>query len=70
MGKLYITGNIVDILRNTLHRLEETATFEQGDPAVIQLKRHIVQSIAELEVMKEAQPRSEPEKREPALRAR
>ncbi len=60
MQQPYITGSLIDILRNTLLRLEETATIQQDDPAVIQLKRHIIQSIAELEVLKDSQPRSEP----------
>jgi hypothetical protein len=49
------TGGIVDILRNTLQRLEETKDFRQDDSAVMELKRHIVRSIAELEVMKGSQ---------------
>lgn len=60
MQQPYITGSLIDILRNTLLRLEETATIQQDDPAVIQLKRHIIQSIAELEVLKDSLPRSEP----------
>jgi hypothetical protein len=48
------TGGIVEILRNTLYHLEETKDFQQDDPAVIELKRHIVRSIAELEVIKSA----------------
>ncbi len=47
-------GNIIDILRNTLRRLEQAEDFRQEDHAVIELKRHIIQSIAELEVMKSA----------------
>jgi hypothetical protein len=46
--------SIVDILRNTLRRLEQSHDFRQDDSAVIELKRHIVQSIAELEVMHSA----------------
>jgi hypothetical protein len=45
-------GTIIDILRNTLQRLEQEDDFHQDDPAVVELKRHIVQSIAELGVMK------------------
>jgi len=46
--------SIIDILRNTLRRLEKLEGFRQEDAAVIELKRHIVQSIAELEVSKSA----------------
>jgi hypothetical protein len=49
MGPLYISS-IEEILRNTLRRLEESPDFRQDDPAVAELKKHIVRSIAELEV--------------------
>jgi hypothetical protein len=49
MGPLYIRS-IEEILRNTLRRLEESPDFRREDPAVIELKKHIVRSIAELEV--------------------
>ena len=45
---------IVGILRSTLRQLERELDFRQDDPAVIQLKKHIVQSIAELEVNRES----------------
>jgi len=35
---------------------------------VVQLKKHIVQSIAEMEVLKDTQPRSQAEAPEPVLR--
>ena len=44
------TRSLVDILRSTLQRLEETADLEQDDLAVIELKKHIVRAIAELEI--------------------
>jgi hypothetical protein len=53
--------SILDILRNTLFRLEETPEFHRDDPAVIELKRHIVRSISELEVLKGSQSRTESE---------
>ena len=52
--------SIIDILRNTLHRLEQSEDFRQEDPAVIELKRHIIQSIAEFEIMRTPQEDSEP----------
>lgn len=48
------TRSVADILRSTLLRLEQTPEFRQDDPAVIELKRHIVRSIAELEIAKSA----------------
>ncbi len=54
-------GNIIDILRNTLRRLEQSEDFSQNDRAVMELKRHIVQSIAELEVVKSAHSEAETE---------
>jgi hypothetical protein len=48
--------NIIEILRNTLGRLEKDADFRQDDPAVVQLKRHILQSLAEFESQKDSQP--------------
>jgi hypothetical protein len=52
---------ILDILRNTLFRLEQTPEFRGDDPAVIELKRHIVRSISEMEVIRASQFRPEPE---------
>jgi hypothetical protein len=54
-------GSVIDILRNTLRRLGQSAEFQQDDPAVSELKRHIVQSIAELEIIKSAEADQEPE---------
>jgi hypothetical protein len=47
--------NIIEILRSTLRRLEQDTEFPQDDPAVAQLKRHILQSLAELESQKAPQ---------------
>ncbi|HUB52900.1 MAG TPA: hypothetical protein VL986_12160 [Terracidiphilus sp.] len=52
---------ILDILRSTLFRLQQTEEFKQDDPAVNELKRHIVRSISELEVLKSSSSRTEPE---------
>jgi len=49
------TRSLADILRSTLQKLEQTPDFRQEDPAVIELKRHIVRAIAELEISKSAQ---------------
>ncbi len=49
------TRSLADILRSTLHKLEQTPDFRQEDPAVIELKRHIVRAIAELEISKSVQ---------------
>ncbi|MGD0156905.1 MAG: hypothetical protein ABSB50_12475 [Terracidiphilus sp.] len=58
MDHLY-SRNIIEILRSTLRRLEQDADFRQDDPAVVQLKRHILQSLAEFELQKASQPRLE-----------
>lgn len=55
MGHPY-SRNIIEILRSTLRRLEEDADFPQDDPAVLNLKSHILQSLAELEAQKATQP--------------
>jgi len=48
--------NIVEILRSTLRHLDQDADFPQDDPAVVHLKRHILQSLAEFELQKASQP--------------
>ena len=52
---------VIEILRSTLSRLETDSDFRQDDPAVVQLKRHILQSLAEFETQKAAEPLSEPQ---------
>jgi hypothetical protein len=53
--------SIIDILRSTLNRLDKDSGFRQDDPAVVQLKRHILQSLAEFESQKTIEPALEPE---------
>lgn len=48
------TRSLTEILRSTLQKLEESPDFRQDDPAVIELKKHIVRTIAELEIAKAA----------------
>jgi hypothetical protein len=48
--------SIIDILRSTLSRLEMDSDFRQDDPAVVQLKRHVIQSLAEFESQKNPRP--------------
>jgi hypothetical protein len=48
--------SIIDILRSTLTRLEKDSDFRQDDPAVVQLKRHVIQSLAEFESQKNPHP--------------
>lgn len=55
MGHSY-SRNIIEILRSTLRHLEQDTDFHQDDPAVVQLKRHILQSLAEFESQKSSQP--------------
>jgi hypothetical protein len=58
---------ILDILRSTLLRLQHTEEFQQDDLAVVELKRHIVRSISELEVLKASQIQSSKIQIEPEL---
>jgi len=51
----------MEILQNTLSRLQQGSDFRPDDPAVIQIKRQLVRSIAELEMMRESPARPEPE---------
>jgi hypothetical protein len=53
--------SIIEILRSTLSRLEKDSDFRQDDPAVVQLKRHVIQSLAEFESQKNPHPILEPE---------
>ncbi len=50
--------SIANILRSTLSKLEQTSDFQQDDLAVIELKRHVIRAIAELEVAKDDRPAS------------
>jgi len=53
--------SLIEILRSTLNRLETGSDFRQDDPAVVQLKRHILQSLAEFESQKATNPLAEPQ---------
>ena len=48
----HFTRSLVEILRSTLQKVEDSSDLRQDDPAVIELKKHIVRAIAELEVTK------------------
>lgn len=52
--------SIIEILRSTLSRLEDDSDFRQDDSAVVQLKRHILQSLAEFESQKATNSVAEP----------
>ena len=54
--------NLVDILRGTLRLLERDADFRQDEPAVVHLKRSILQSLAELDAKRSSEPDFQPEK--------
>lgn len=41
---------LVDLLRSTLQRLEESEGIRPNDPAYLELKSSILRSIAELEI--------------------
>jgi hypothetical protein len=53
--------SVIEILRSTLSRLETDSDFRQDDPAVVQLKRHILQSLAEFESQKAVETVMEPQ---------
>jgi hypothetical protein len=53
--------SIIEILRSTLSRLEDDSDFRQDDSAVVQLKRHILQSLAEFESQKATNSVAEPQ---------
>jgi hypothetical protein len=44
------TPRIIDILAWTLCKVEEDAKLKQDDPAVLELKKQVLLTIAELEV--------------------
>lgn len=48
------TPSLIDLLRNTLKHLEATADVNLDDPAFIHFKNHLVQAIAELQLLKDA----------------
>jgi hypothetical protein len=48
------TLSVAEVLRRTLRRIEESPEFRRDDPAIIELKKHIIHSIAELEVARSA----------------
>ena len=45
--------DIVTILRDTLRKLEKSSEALQDDPAMIEVKRQIIRTIADLEIAKE-----------------
>jgi len=51
MGLRY-TLTLIEILRKTLRDVEASSDGDRNDPAVLQLKRSIARTIAELEVAK------------------
>ncbi len=48
------TPSLVDLLRSTLHRLEESPDFDRDDVYFMELKSSILLSIAELELRRQA----------------
>lgn len=44
------SGNIIDILHSTLRQLEEMSDFCRDHPAVLELRRDVLGTIAELEI--------------------
>jgi hypothetical protein len=47
--------SVTDILCNTLRRMEKTPEFRRSDAAAVELKRHVIRAIAELEVARSTQ---------------
>jgi len=56
MQRLYSTGHVVNILQNTLRRLEQKGSFDRDDPAFIHLRRRLILAIAELEEQRDREP--------------
>jgi hypothetical protein len=57
----FYSRSVIEILRSTLSRIEKDSDFRQNDPAVVQLKRHILQSLAEFKSQKNTHSVLEPE---------
>jgi hypothetical protein len=47
-----VSPNLIEILRSTLARVEQTANLRPNDPAVIQLRHAVLSLITELEIEK------------------
>ena len=45
---------IAQLLRDTIRKLEQSSATLQNDPAMVEVKRQIIRTIAELEIVKEA----------------
>lgn len=45
---------LIDLLRSTLRRLEQTEDLRPDDPALLEIKSHILRAIAELEILRSA----------------
>jgi hypothetical protein len=41
---------LAELLRSTLQHLEETENLSSDDPALLEIKSHILRAIAELEI--------------------
>ena len=46
------TRSLVELLQETLERLESTEALKANDPNLLELKKHIARTIAELQVAK------------------
>ena len=45
--------DLIELLEETLKRLESVEALSPNDPALLELKRSIVRTIAELEILKQ-----------------
>lgn len=53
-GGIPIRPALVDLLRSTLRRLEASEDLRPDDPALLEIKSHILRAIAELEIRRAA----------------
>jgi hypothetical protein len=51
-----ISPTLVEVLRSTIVRVEQSADLHPDDPAIVELKSSIVRSVTELEIAKLQKP--------------
>lgn len=51
VNQLTSRGSLIDLLRSTLRHLEQSEDLDPDDPALIEIKNHILRAIAELDVL-------------------
>jgi hypothetical protein len=51
--------DVIELLQETLERLETTQQLKPDDPILLQLKQHVVRTIAELEIQQSGKSKAE-----------